>query len=108
VSFSAHWLSLGIFTGAYIKVATQTPLFRDGQRMCKLLPYILNAVIVLILCGTYYTFAFVHSATPYLTWLAFLLKVCLSLTLMAIQIACIYKIKGMILEVDDLEYNYNE
>jgi len=27
---------------------------------------------------------------------------------MAIQIACIYKIKGMILEVDDLEYNYNE
>jgi len=65
-------------------------------------------VIVLILCGTYYTFAFVHSAAPYLTWLAFLLKICLSLALMTIQIACLFKIKSMILEVVDLEYNYNE
>ena len=108
VSFSAHWLSLGIFTGAYIKVATQTPLFRGGERMCNMLPLILKAVIVLILCGTYYTFAFVHSAAPYLTWLAFVLKTCLSLTIMTIQIACLYKIKGMILEVVDLEFNYNE
>lgn len=90
VSFSAHWLSLGIFTGAYIKVATQTPLFRGGERTCHSVPFILNAVIVIILCGTYYTFSFVHSAAPYLTWLAFVLRICASLAIMTIQIACLF------------------
>jgi len=84
VSFISHWLSLGIFTGAYIKVATQMPLFQGGQRICKYLPYILNITIVLILCGAYYAFAFVHSAAPYLAWMNFLLKVFLILTLMVI------------------------
>lgn len=29
VSFSAHWIALGIFTSEYIRVATQVPLLRN-------------------------------------------------------------------------------
>lgn len=53
VGFTAHWLSLGIFTGAYIKVGTQTPLLQPHKH-CSFAPVALNVGIFTVLAVSFY------------------------------------------------------
>ena len=84
VSFITHWLSLGIFTSGYINVANQTPLFLDGSRKCRWLPFILNFSIVLSMCGIYYAFVFIQTDLIDLNLISLLLKITLASALLTI------------------------
>ena len=101
VGFTTHWLAIGIFTGAYIKVGTQTPLMLPHRR-CTLAPVSLNVAILLILSVSFYTAVYVNNAASYLTWIAFTTKIGLALFIFLIQLASLRSIRDMILNAEDL------
>jgi hypothetical protein len=74
-SFCAHWLSIGLFTSEYIKVATQTPVFKGGNRLCQSIDFFYWITVFIILGYSYYTYVFVQGLATYLAWLSFLLKI---------------------------------
>jgi hypothetical protein len=83
IAFSAHWMGLGIFTGGYIKVATQIPLLRSNQKF-QWLPSMLNLVIAGILTVLIYIAIFVQNANTKLKWGFFFAKFILALVILIV------------------------
>lgn len=66
--FTTHWLALSVFTGQYIKIATQTPLLLNKNR-CIYCPKFLNFIVLLTVL--LYFFCIVYTKNIFL-WLDYL------------------------------------
>lgn len=62
VAFSSHWAALGVFTGQYIRVATQIPLLR-AKAVFGWFPYLLYILIAATCAFFVYAGFFINNAS---------------------------------------------
>ena len=103
-SYSSHWVSIGLFTGEYIKVATQIPLLRENNKF-GYFPTLLMLLIVGTLTISIYAGFFINVNSAFLRWIAFLTRNSLALTILTVQLITLRSIRKMICEVPDIELN---
>ena len=103
-SYSSHWISIGLFTGEYIKVATQIPLLRSTNKF-GYFPTLLMLLIVGTLTFSVYAGFFINAETGVLVWIAFLTRNSLAFMILTVQLMTLYSIKSMINRVPDIELN---
>jgi hypothetical protein len=87
IGFSFHWLSLAIFTGAYISVATQTPLLQS-HAVCRFAPYLLISFMALGLCASFYFAVFDEKEVLHnlgLAWILIATKLAACLIIVCVQ-----------------------
>lgn len=82
-SYSSHWVSIGLFTSEYIKVATQVPLLRATNKF-GYFPTMLMLLIVGTLFTSIYAGFFVNTQSNILLYVAFLTRNGLALTILII------------------------
>lgn len=85
VSFSAHWIAIGFFTGEYVKVATQVPLLRKTTVM-RWFPLLLNLLIWGTLGIAIYGLFFWDANNVYIKWILFTLRTFLAFSLLIVQV----------------------
>jgi hypothetical protein len=93
--FTAHWLALSLFTGVYIKVATQTPLLRD-KPILKCFPFLLNIVVLAALLVSFQGYVVLTKVIIWMDWIEFWCKIGLTLCLFIIQIVSVKTIERLI------------
>lgn len=71
VSFSAHWIALGLFTGEYLTVAYQTPLLRLKTKLAWFPTFLI--IFIVGLCAALFYGQFGIGGIPTLmAWLSFI------------------------------------
>lgn len=85
ISFSAHWIAIGFFTGEYVKVATQVPLLRKTT-VLRWLPMLLNLLIWGTLGIAIYGLFFWDAQNVYVKWILFTLRTFLAFSLLIVQV----------------------
>ena len=103
-AFTAHWISVSIFTGEYIKVSTQTPLLLDKSTL-QWCPMAMNILVLSVLGFCFYGYIYVTQAAAFLVWIVFTGKTFLAFSMLSVQVLSVTKIKRMILAIQDLEIN---
>ena len=97
-AFTAHWISVSIFTGEYIKVSTQTPLLLDKSTL-QWCPMAMNVLVLIVLGFCFYGYIFVTQAAAFLVWIVFTGKTFLAFSMLSVQVLSVTKIKRMILAI---------
>jgi hypothetical protein len=98
----AHWLALGVFTGEYIKVATQVPLIRQKQ-ILNYCPFILIIVVIVTLGFCFFAYVAVAEAVIWMDWIEFTGKNFLAWSILTIQLLSVHAINKMINQIPGLK-----
>jgi hypothetical protein len=92
---------LGIFTGEYIRVATQIPLLRNKAKFAWF-PALLNTLIIGTCVFFVYAGFFINDASTFLVWTSFFARVFLAISILTVQIITLRSIRDLIEAVNDL------
>lgn len=99
--FTGHWLAMSIFTGEYLKVATQLPVIRPKPTL-GYCPLFLNIFVLLTAVVIFFGYIAVKAAILWMDWIEFTGRLLLIGTVLIIQLCSVHKIKQMIIEIPGL------